>query len=136
MNLNVHTTSDIATVFSQVKGAEVNKFSGPHPASCVGVQIHHIDPISKGDIVWTINPFGVIQIGKLFLNGVYDASKIVAVVGSEVKAPQYYKTVTSASIKNWLPITFLQKMFASFQVTLLREPELKATDTLVSMIIS
>ncbi|NOT74132.1 MAG: Na(+)-translocating NADH-quinone reductase subunit A [Cyclobacteriaceae bacterium] len=99
VNLNVHTTSDIATVFSQVKGAEVNKFSGPHPASCVGVQIHHIDPISKGDIVWTINPFGVIQIGKLFLNGVYDASKIVAVVGSEVKAPQYYKTVTSASIK-------------------------------------
>ncbi len=99
VHVNTHTTSEISTVFSQVKGAEVNKFSGPHPAGCVGVQIHHIDPINKGDIVWTINPFGVIQIGKLFLNGVYDASKIVAVVGSEVKNPQYYKTVTGASIR-------------------------------------
>ena len=99
INLNTHTTSEISTVFSQVTGVEVNKFSGPHPAGCVGVQIHHIDPISKGDLVWTINPFGVIQIGRLFLNGVYDASKIVAVVGSEVKHPQYYKTVTGASIK-------------------------------------
>jgi Na+-transporting NADH:ubiquinone oxidoreductase subunit A len=77
----------------------VNKFAGPHPAGCVGVQIHHIDPINKGDVVWTINPFGVIQIGKLFLNGVYDASRIVAVTGPEVKDPQYYKVSTGSSIK-------------------------------------
>ncbi len=99
VHVNIHTTSEISTVFSQVKGAEVNKFSGPHPAGCVGVQIHHIDPINKGDIVWTINPFGVIQIGKLFLQGILDASKLVALVGSEVKDPQYYKTVAGASIK-------------------------------------
>ena len=89
-------------VFSQVKGAEVNQISGPHPAGCVGVQIHHLDPIGKADVVWTINPFGVIQIGKLFLNGVYDASKIVAIAGSEVKQPQYYQTYTGASVKRFL----------------------------------
>jgi Na+-transporting NADH:ubiquinone oxidoreductase subunit A len=99
VHVNIHSTSEIATVFSQVKGAEVNKFSGPHPAGNVGVQIHHIDPINKGDIVWTINPFGVIQIGKLFLNGVYDASRLVALAGPEVKEPQYYKTYTGSSIK-------------------------------------
>ena len=79
---------------------ELNKFSGPHPAGCVGVQIHHLDPINKGDVVWTINPYGVIQIGKLFLNGVHDASRIIALVGSEVTEPQYYKTYTGASVKN------------------------------------
>ncbi len=100
VHVNIHTASDLSTVFSQVKGVEINKFSGPHPSGCVGVQIHHIDPINKGDVVWTINPFGVIQIGKLFLNGVYDASKIVAVAGSEIKSPQYVKTVTGASIKS------------------------------------
>lgn len=100
IHLNVHTTSEISSVFSQTQGVELNKFAGPHPAGCVGVQIHHIDPINKGDIVWTINPFGVIQIGKLFLNGIYDASRIIALVGSEVKEPQYYKTYTGASIKN------------------------------------
>src|SRR5436190_6276171 len=99
VHLNMHTTSEISTVFSQAKGVEVNKFSGPHPAGCVGVQIHHIDPINKGDVVWTINPFGVIQVGKLFINGLYDATRVVALVGSEVKNPQYYKTVTGASIR-------------------------------------
>lgn len=100
VHVNIHTTSDLSTVFSQVKGAEINKFSGPHPSGCVGVQIHHIDAINKGDVVWTINPAGVIQVGKLFLNGVYDASKVVAVTGSEVKEPQYVRTITGASVKS------------------------------------
>ena len=102
VNINTHASSEISTVFSQVKGAEVNKFSGPHPVGCVGVQIHHLDPISKGDVVWTINPFGVIQLGKLFLNGTYDASRLVALTGSEVSNPQYYKTYTGASVKKML----------------------------------
>lgn len=100
VHINIHNASDLSTVFSQAKGAEVNKFSGPHPAGCVGVQIHHIDPINKGDIVWTINPAGVIQIGKLFLQGIYDASKLVAITGSEAKTPHYVKTVTGASMKS------------------------------------
>lgn len=102
VHVNTHSTSELSSVFSQVKGAELNKFSGKHPVGCVGVQIHHIDPINKGDVVWTISPAGVIQIGKLFLNGVYDASRLVALTGSEVKKPQYYKTVTGASVKKLL----------------------------------
>ncbi len=102
IHLNVHTKKEIGAIFSQVQGVELNKFSGPHPAGCVGVQIHHIDPLGKSDVVWTINPYGVIQIGKLFLNGIYDASKILAVAGSEVKDPQYYKTYTGASVSKFL----------------------------------
>jgi Na+-transporting NADH:ubiquinone oxidoreductase subunit A len=99
VHVNVHSAQEISTVFSQVKGAELNKFTGPHPAGCVGVQIHHLDPINKGDIVWTIGPFGVIQIGKLLLNGVHDASRVIALAGPQVKDPQYYKTFTGASVK-------------------------------------
>jgi Na+-transporting NADH:ubiquinone oxidoreductase subunit A len=102
VNVNVHSTNELSTVFSQVQGAELNKFAGPHPSGCVGVQIHHLDPINKGDIVWTINPFGVIQIGKLLLNGVHDASKVVALAGPLVKNPQYYKTYTGSSVKKIL----------------------------------
>lgn len=102
VHVNVHTEREISSVFSQAKGVELNKFSGPHPSGCVGVQIHHIDPINKGDVVWTIQPQGVIQIGKLFLNGIYDASRIIALAGSEVKQPQYYKTYTGASVKKFL----------------------------------
>ncbi len=102
VHVNTHSTSEISTVFSQVKGAEVNKFSGQHPVGCVGVQIHHIDPINKGDIVWTINPQGVIEIGKLFLQGIYDTTRIVALTGSELKNPQYVKTQAGASVKKFL----------------------------------
>ena len=99
-------------MFSQAQGVDLNKSSGPHPSGCVGVQIHHIDPIGKSDVVWTINPYGVIQIGKLFLNGIYDASRLLAVAGSEVKDPQYNKTYIGASVKNFCKTTSSRKMFA------------------------
>src|SRR5690606_11885942 len=48
------------------------------------------------------NPYGVIKTGKLFLNGIHDTSRIVALVGSEVMKPQYYKTWTGASISKMI----------------------------------
>lgn len=102
VHVNVNADAEVSPMFAHAKNIELNKFSGPHPAGNVGVQIHHLDPINKGDVVWTISPYGVIQIGKLFLEGKYDASRIIAVAGSEVKAPQYYKTYTGASIKRFI----------------------------------
>ncbi|MGB0523029.1 MAG: Na(+)-translocating NADH-quinone reductase subunit A [Flammeovirgaceae bacterium] len=102
IHINVNSQAEVSTVFANAKNTQVNKFSGPHPAGNVGVQIHHVDPIGKGDVVWTINPYGVIQIGKLFLEGIYDASKIVAVAGSEVSKPQYYKTHMGAKVNSFL----------------------------------
>lgn len=99
VNLNINGQAEVSSLFANAKNVVLNKVSGPHPAGNVGVQIHHINPINKGEVVWTINPYGVIQIGKLFLEGVYDASKVVALTGSEVKNPQYYKTYSGASIK-------------------------------------
>ena len=102
VNLSVRGGEDNLDMFTKASGVDVHTIDGPHPAGNPGVQIHHIDPISKGDIVWTIDPYGVIQIGKLFKNGKYDASKMVALTGSEVSKPQYYKTYSGASIKNMI----------------------------------
>ncbi|MDR0415001.1 MAG: Na(+)-translocating NADH-quinone reductase subunit A [Prevotellaceae bacterium] len=85
-------------VFERARGVEVHRFSGPHPAGNVGVQIHHIDPINKGDVVWTIAPQHVVALGRLFVAGVYDVSKVVALVGTEVKKPRYYRMVAGASL--------------------------------------
>ena len=85
IHLNIHADAEQPSVYANLSGVELNKFSGPHPAGNVGVQIHHIDPINKNDIVWTVNPYGVTQIGKLFLEGKYDASKTIAITGSEAK---------------------------------------------------
>lgn len=99
VHVNTHASMDLSTVFSQVKTAQINKFQGSHPAGCVGVQIHHLDAVNKGESVWTITPAGVIQIGKLFLTGQYDASKIIALTGPCVTNPQYYRSITGGSVK-------------------------------------
>ncbi len=98
IHLNHDSDAEVSTTFANVENVQDNKFSGPHPSGNVGIQIHHIDPINKGDLVWTVSPFGVAQIGKLFLGGKYDASKRIALTGSEVKSPQYYETYIGASI--------------------------------------
>ncbi|MEN8247538.1 MAG: Na(+)-translocating NADH-quinone reductase subunit A [Bacteroidota bacterium] len=98
IHVNIDGKGEINTVYNGVEGIKINKFTGKHPVGNVGIQIHHLAPINKNDLVWTVNPYGVIQIGRLFLEGKYDASKIIALAGSEVKNPQYYKTYSGACI--------------------------------------
>ena len=84
--------------FAQVKGAELHTFAGKHPAGNVGVQIHHIDPVNKGEVVWTVNIQDVAIIGRLVKEGKVDMTKTIALAGSEVEAPQYYKMIAGARI--------------------------------------
>ncbi len=102
IHLGINAAAEISPIFANAKEVQLNKFSGPHPAGNVGIQIHHVDPINKGDLIWTIDPYGVAQIGKLFLNGIYDAAKIIALTGSEVREPQYYKTYLGACIDKFV----------------------------------
>jgi Na+-transporting NADH:ubiquinone oxidoreductase subunit A len=87
-------------VFAKATGVTINYFNGPHPAGNVGIQIHHLAPINKGEVVWTIDPLNVIILGRLFLKGIYDTTKVIALAGSEVAKPKYYITKAGASIKN------------------------------------
>ena len=100
IHLNVNADYPAAETFMKAKGVQVNQFTGPHPSGNIGVQINKIDPINKGDIVWYTYPQEIIAIGRLFENGIYDATKTIALTGSEVKNPIYYKIISGASIKN------------------------------------
>ncbi|MFC4874053.1 Na(+)-translocating NADH-quinone reductase subunit A [Negadavirga shengliensis] len=102
VHLGLSANGTVPEVFSNVQGVQVNKFSGPHPSGNVGVQIHHIDPIGKGDLVWTLNPYGVAQIGKLFVDGIYDASKVVAITGSEAKKAVYVQTYLGCCVDSFV----------------------------------
>ena len=89
-------------VFGQLKNVETNIFSGPHPAGVVGIQIHQVSPINKGELVWTINLLDVLFIGRLFETGKIDMRKIVALTGSEVNSPKYYPSIVGACLENIL----------------------------------
>ena len=90
------------TVFSQTKGVEFTLFNGPHPTGNVGIQIHAVSPLNKGEIVWTIQPQDVIMIGRLFLTGKYDSSRIIALSGSEVLEPKYFQFWRGGSLTGLL----------------------------------
>lgn len=89
-------------VFEGLQGVEVHEFAGPHPAGNVGVQIHHIDPINKGEVVWTVSTEGVAMIGRLFATGKVDMTKTIVLCGSQAEAPQYYTIIAGAAMDSIL----------------------------------
>lgn len=76
--------------------AKVSVFSGPNPAGNVGVQINHIDPVNKGETVWTMAPEHVIMLGELFRTGKVNLTRRIAVAGSMITAPAYVETLIGA----------------------------------------
>ncbi len=98
--LNLNGAKEQATVFTNAQGVEINYFSGPHPAGNAGVHIHHLNPVNKGEVVWYINPQDVLIIGRLFNHGKLDATRIVALTGSQIKSPKYYKIIVGSAVSN------------------------------------
>ncbi len=101
VNLNLHRNLSTSEVLKGARGVQINWFGGPHPASNVGIQIHHIKPINKGDVVFTVAAQDVALIGSAFVTGKYDASRVVAVVGPKVNQPKYYRTVQGAAVNTF-----------------------------------
>ncbi|MBR6139857.1 MAG: Na(+)-translocating NADH-quinone reductase subunit A [Prevotella sp.] len=89
-----------ANALTQAKDVEINVFDGPCPAGNVGVQVNNIDPVNKGEVVWTVDPTSVIFFGRLFNTGHVDLRRIVAVAGSMVKEPQYVETIVGTRISD------------------------------------
>ena len=84
--------------FAGLNNMTLHKVSGPHPSGNVGTQINKISPVNKGETVWTINPQDLLIIGELLLTGKFNAERTIALAGSSVEAPKYYKTKIGATI--------------------------------------
>ncbi len=100
--VHISVGSSSSSPLAGLNEIELHKILGPHPAGLVGTQINKIDPINKGEVVWTIAPQDLIVIGELLLTGKFNPERIVALVGSSVKVPKYYKTKIGAEISTFL----------------------------------
>ena len=86
-----------------MKDAEVTVFDGKCPAGNVGVQVNNIDPVNKGEVVWTIgDPTVVLFIGRLFNTGKVDLKRTVALCGSEIKNPAYVDMLVGEELSTLL----------------------------------
>lgn len=94
----VYVGVNAGSILADTKNAIVTQFQGKCPAGNVGVQINHVAPINKGEIVWTIAAEEVAMIGRFFNTGKADFTRTIAVAGSEVKQPQYKTVLIGAKI--------------------------------------
>jgi Na+-transporting NADH:ubiquinone oxidoreductase subunit A len=87
---------------SEMKDVTIHKVKGPHPAGNVGTQIAKIDPVNKGEVVWTVAAQDLVIIGELFLSGKFNAERLIALAGSSVKAPKYYNTKIGSEVSTFV----------------------------------
>jgi Na+-transporting NADH:ubiquinone oxidoreductase subunit A len=98
VHLNVREGVTKAKAFLNASGVQINRFQGPHPVGNIGTQIHAVDPINKGDVVWYTDPQSLIIIGRLFTEGRYMAEKLIAFAGSEVDNPGYCRVLSGTTV--------------------------------------
>ena len=104
-----------APEFRALKDAELTEFDGPHPAGNVGVQINHVNPVNKGEVVWTVNVQDVLVIGRLFTKGIVDMQKLVALTGPLAMTPKYYRVlpgmpvsaIFKCNVVNGVPVRYI-----------------------------
>ena len=90
------------TMFENCSNVEFHYFEGPHPAGNVGTQIHHVDPIAKGDVVWFISPQDVAMIGNLFLNHTLSFERMAAITGPCAKSTGYLTYIYGTNVSDFL----------------------------------
>ena len=89
---------DTSAELKNMKDVDINEFIGAHPAGNVGVQINHLNPINKGEVVWTLNIQDVALLGRFANTGIVDLTKTIALAGPEIIEPAYLKTISGTSI--------------------------------------
>tara|TARA_X000001036_G_scaffold191568_1_gene180629 strand:- start:854 stop:2200 length:1347 start_codon:yes stop_codon:yes gene_type:complete len=107
--LTVENNSD--TFFKNINNAEIINVSGPHPSSNASFQIQKISPINMGEKVWVIRPEDVVNIGLFFDTGIFQAQRTIAIAGSSITKPQYFKTKIGAQIEPIVNIAGLNSKF-------------------------
>ncbi|SHG60600.1 Na(+)-translocating NADH-quinone reductase subunit A [Winogradskyella jejuensis] len=96
--VHISVPRDISSVFSNLSDVTTHKVSGPHPAGNVGTLINKVAPVNKGEVVWTLNAQDLVIIGELLLTGRFNAERVVALAGSSVKRPRYFRTKIGAEV--------------------------------------
>ena len=100
VHFSLNAVNYSGTPFHKVENVIQHTFEGKHPAGNVGVQIHHISPIRKGETVWTVSLLMLAAIGKLFNTGKYDVRRKIAVTGPKAINPAYVEGYPGIAIKD------------------------------------
>ena len=96
--VHVSTSKGSSSPLANLADATNYSVSGPHPSGNVGTLINKVNPVNKGEVVWTVSAQDLIIIGELLLTGKFNAERTIALAGSSVKKPRYFKTKIGAEV--------------------------------------
>lgn len=99
----------INTDLLPLQHAKVNVFEGPNPAGNVGVHINHVDPVNKGEVVWTMGAEAVVFVGRLMRTGHVDLTRRVAVAGSRLSNPHYLQVLVGMPVNDMLRVCDMEE---------------------------
>lgn len=88
------------SLFGSIQGISTTAFDGPHPAGNAGVQIHHVQPINKGEVVWVMHAEDVANLGETLTTGQYTCKRLVAAGGSEHVSPMHMRATLGCEIQS------------------------------------
>ena len=100
VHISLNAENYSGTPFHKLENVIQHIFSGKHPAGNVGIQIHHISPIKKGETVWTVSLMMLAAIGKLFNTGKCDLRRKIAVTGPMAIEPAHVEGYPGISMKD------------------------------------
>lgn len=92
----------VSKALTEALDVEITVFDGPCPAGNVSVQVNHLAPVNKGEVVWIVEPTAVLFFGRLFNTGKVDLHRTVAFVGSEVEKPSYVDMLVGEELSTLL----------------------------------
>jgi len=75
-SVHVGVGQDSNSPLRSMKDCIIHNVSGPHPAGNVGVQITQINPVNKGEVVWTVSAQDLVVIGELLRTGKFNAERL------------------------------------------------------------
>lgn len=107
--VHVGVTKDVQSPFTTLENISIHRISGPHPSGNVGTLINKIDPINKGEVVWTVAPQDLVIIGELLLTGKFNAERTIAMAGSLIQEPRYLTTRIGSEIATMIYDRGIQK---------------------------
>lgn len=106
------------------------KAEGPHPAGNIGTIVAAIDPINKGEYVWSVNAQDVANIGRWCLTGEYRPERVIAVGGPAAKCPKYYRVICGACMKRISDAQMMNSLYPSVET--FHETSLQHTTRIIS----
>lgn len=97
-NVHVSVGAKSNSPMAGLSGITLHNVSGPHPSGNVGTLINKVDPVNKGEVVWTVAAQDLVIIGELLLTGKFNAERLIALAGSSVKKPRYFVTKIGSEV--------------------------------------